>query len=192
MITVDAICRNCGISFKARAHDVKKGYGTSCSRACYFRSKKVKQVQERIWSKIEVLGNEECWPYKEKLNEHGYGVFHIKHKSLLAHRVIYQLSKGEIPAGMIIMHSCDNPSCCNPAHLTLGTQQDNIRDMNNKGRGVTPFGEKCHKSKLKESEVRKIRDLQGSKNHKELAEMFGVTPSNVLFILKKKTWKHVE
>lgn len=77
----------------------------------------------------------ECWPYRGAINNKGYGRFSTWvpiRRRLLAHRVQYFLTWGHLPP--VVMHTCDNPICCNPRHLVGGTQADNIRDMRSKGR----------------------------------------------------------
>lgn len=80
---------------------------------------------EKFWNNVDVCGENDCWEWKAACNNiTGYG-----HTSLgSSHRMAYKLKHGEIPAGMWILHSCDNPKCCNPAHLRAGTPQDNVDD----------------------------------------------------------------
>lgn len=75
-----------------------------------------------------------CWEWIGAIATHGYGYFGANGKSIRAHRASYQIYKGKIGDGLYVLHSCDNPSCVNPDHLWLGTQKDNIRDRNIKGR----------------------------------------------------------
>lgn len=81
-----------------------------------------------------------CWLWKAGKFHHGYGMFNLgrdyrgKQHTTYAHRVAYVLEHGDIPAGMVVMHTCDVTSCVNPAHLKLGTQRENIRDASAKGR----------------------------------------------------------
>lgn len=91
----------------------------------------------RFWSKVDRRGPEECWEWKCGRGDFGYGAFSIKHRNRGAHRVAWVLSNGPIPRGMWVCHSCDNPPCCNPAHLFLGTHQDNEDDKTAKGRRPT-------------------------------------------------------
>lgn len=77
----------------------------------------------------------DCWTWQAKTERAGYGLFRDSPTSwALAHRYSYELHHGPIPEGLIVLHSCDNPSCVNPAHLSLGTHQDNSDDMVSKGR----------------------------------------------------------
>lgn len=77
---------------------------------------------------------EACWEWKGKRQLNGYGSMTYKTKQLLAHRVAYTLYKGPIPDGLFVLHACDNPPCVNPAHLLVGTHQENIEDARRKGR----------------------------------------------------------
>ena len=89
----------------------------------------------RFWSKVEIGTPDECWPWKAARNSFGYGLFrHPVGKMVVAHRVAWSISHGPIPDGKVIMHSCDNPACCNTNHLTLGTQSDKMFDAVSKGR----------------------------------------------------------
>jgi len=90
---------------------------------------------QRLWNKVAKTSPDECWPWKAYRNGCGYGTIQCDGRSLLAHRVVYELTVGPIPPGMNVLHSCDNPACCNPDHLWTGTQADNIADMYAKGRG---------------------------------------------------------
>lgn len=153
----------------------------------------IEPIDKRLWSKVCVKGIGECWEYKERLNEHGYGVFHVKKKSILAHRMAYIITFGVNIDGMIIMHTCDNPRCCNPSHLKIGIQSDNVKDMINKGRNVVLAGSKHYKSKLTEADVINIRKYydSGQMKVKELSEKYKVNMNNIDFIIKRKTWKHI-
>jgi len=90
-------------------------------------------LEERFWEKVDVRGPDECWPWTRKHNPKGYGQFR-KDKMVQAHRMAWELTNGPIPDGLDVLHTCDNPPCCNPHHLFLGTNDDNMRDMNSKGR----------------------------------------------------------
>lgn len=94
----------------------------------------------RFWNNINIADTDSCWNWKKCVDKDGYGKWGILRrkqkvsKTLKTHRVSYQLTYGRIPEGLVVCHKCDNPRCCNPYHLFLGTQQDNLADMTNKGR----------------------------------------------------------
>ena len=88
---------------------------------------------EKFWSKVNRRGPDDCW---EWMNSGTYGHFYIgKGQARPAHRIAYELTYGDIPVGLCVCHHCDNPPCCNPTHLFVGTVQDNMRDKVAKGRG---------------------------------------------------------
>lgn len=90
----------------------------------------------RFWSKIDVKGANQCWPWKNSLRGSlGYGQFRIGDSICDAHRVALELKEGPLPKGRYVCHSCDSPKCCNPRHLFAGTQKNNMDDMTDKGRG---------------------------------------------------------
>lgn len=94
-------------------------------------------VEARFWVKVAKAGANECWPWIGAKRRHGYGDFHMKGATSIASRVAYMLHHGqEIPPGMHVLHLCDNPPCCNPAHLMLGTHQQNMRQMSERNRLV--------------------------------------------------------
>lgn len=98
----------------------------------------------RLWSKVQKGEPDQCWPWTAAKSNFGHGRFKVDGKLYLPHRLIYALTKGPITNaeehhGTVVMHSCDNPACCNPAHLSLGRQVDNVADMAAKGRSRSPF-----------------------------------------------------
>jgi hypothetical protein len=99
-------------------------------------------IESRFWAKVDERGPDECWEWKAGINRYGYGKFKAPHRrEVTAHRMVWMLSHGrEIPDGQCVLHRCDNRSCVNPAHLSLGTQLDNIRDRDRKGRHWAPSG----------------------------------------------------
>jgi hypothetical protein len=88
---------------------------------------------ERFWSRVDRRNEDECWPWTSTLDSDGYGKLRLTGKQRAAHRVAWALANGRNP-DLCVCHSCDNPTCVNPAHLWQGTQADNIRDMHAKGR----------------------------------------------------------
>lgn len=95
-------------------------------------SKKFTNIEEYFWSNVDKRGPDECWPWKGR--EKGYGQARFGGQAISAYRLAYILEKGEVPEGMVVCHSCDNPPCCNPAHLWVGTHSENTLDMVKKGR----------------------------------------------------------
>lgn len=110
----------------------------------------------------------------------------------LTHRAAWRMFVGEIPAGMNVLHTCDNPSCVNIKHLFLGTQADNMKDMWAKGRArpAAHKGEKHGMSKINAEIVREIRS--SSESGTKLASRFNLTPTTICDIRKRRTWNHVE
>jgi len=98
------------------------------------------KILNRFWSKVDKSGD--CWEWTGYRERYGYGRVSMvaigMSNKVLAHRAAWILTHGEIPSGMNICHTCDNPICVNPSHLFLGTHQDNMRDRDSKGRGVVP------------------------------------------------------
>jgi hypothetical protein len=155
----------------------------------------------RFWSKVAITANpDECWEWQASVGSHGYGQLSLgtfKNQTIaLSHRFVWQIKMGEIPNGMFICHRCDNRRCCNPAHLFVGTYQDNIDDMNKKGRarGGTALGENHGKSKLTNQLVLHIRETyaKGATDLKTLANEVGVSVSTVANVVNRSTWKHVK
>lgn len=93
------------------------------------------KVARRFWSKVDRRDPDECWEWKGSRIFSGYGQFWLGARQLKAHRIAYELGTGEMPPDdLVVCHACDNPPCCNPAHLWLGTVRDNVQDMIAKGR----------------------------------------------------------
>lgn len=131
-------------------------------------------------------GADACWPI-DGVKVHGYGRFHARRKQWQAHRIAYALAFDRAPDGLFVCHRCDNRACCNPRHLFLGTSQDNMDDMVAKGRQAV--GRRHGLAKLDEMTVQGIRAAHaGGVGYKRLALRFGVSKSNIRFIVKGKTW----
>lgn len=155
-------------------------------------------IAQRFWSRVklpDMIGTNECWEWMGSRSANGYGRFNPKHGAkCLAHRFMYELVIGPIPDGMFVCHSCDNPPCCNPSHLFAGTPQDNMDDMENKGRRVSPdmSGSKNPRARVSEGMVIEMRRLYKSGTRiKELCNMFNLSFSATSHIVNRYTWKHI-
>jgi len=123
----------------------------------------------------------------------GYGVLNICGKIKGAHVFSYELEYGLVEKGNQVLHSCDNPPCCNPKHLFLGNHLINMEDRNNKGRSKGPAGTLHANAILSEKDVVDIRKLYQNENITlaQLSQKFGVTLQSIHYIIKRKTWKHL-
>jgi predicted DNA-binding protein (UPF0251 family) len=160
----------------------------------------MKPVIERVLDKVVRIPFSGCWIFTGASNEFGYGIVGTGGRGMpndRAHRITYKHFHGEIPSGMFVCHECDVPSCCNPSHLFLGTNQDNVDDMVKKGRNSKPprnphvVGSAHPGSKLTEEQVSEIRlmHLRGAKQ-KELANQYGVAHQTISKIVNNKRYKN--
>lgn len=98
------------------------------------RDRVVKLFLVYFWLNVEIRGQDECWPWLSSRDLGGYGMFGYKGRAHKAHRIAYTLMRGDIPKGLHVLHKCDRPECCNPAHLYTGTNKENHHDKCRKGR----------------------------------------------------------
>src|SRR5689334_1517297 len=89
-----------------------------------------------LWKYVAIAGPEDCWPWTRAVVGFGYGHFKVAGRSVQTNRLAYELKNGPIPDGLCVLHRCDNPPCCNPAHLFLGTRKENNQDRHRKGRNA--------------------------------------------------------
>jgi hypothetical protein len=143
-----------------------------------------RQLVDRFWSKIKVGKPDECWEWQAATNKRGYGHFKWNGKVKYSHRMSWILHNGKIPKGLFVCHTCDNPKCVNPAHLFLGTNQDNMDDMVNKGRASIKL------TSDKVTEIRK-RYATGNETYRGLADEYGVVYGMIGFIVRGENWKHI-
>lgn len=152
----------------------------------------MKITQETIskfWKHVRIRGENECWIYEGKHRRYA-GFSDGRGNNMGAHRFSMTLKVGEIPGGMFVCHTCDNPSCVNPNHLFLGTPADNSRDMKRKSRQAHLRGEMHSRHKLTTEQVRQIRAWRAENRPlKEIAEKFGISFQHVSAIARGEKWK---
>jgi len=152
------------------------------------------EVNKRFWDKVDKRGPDECWEWNGAKCSSGYGIIRIENRALSAHRVSYEIHYGPIPDGMHVLHICDRPPCCNPAHFFLGTHQDNMDDRVKKNRSnrKVKIGEDAGSAKLTEAQVREIRQLRATgMTQRDVADRFGISQPNVWKIVHRKAWQHI-
>lgn len=163
----------------------------------------MKDMETKFWKKVDK--SSECWNWKGKVDEKGYGVFPVyvgrkplghktKSKWLFkkAHRVSWELINGDISGtGWLVCHRCDNRACVNPNHLFLGTANDNVQDMIKKGRqNLSRPGEKSPSAKLTQRQVDEIRlrYSMGDTTQIQLSREYRVSAGQISKIITKKRW----
>jgi hypothetical protein len=153
------VCRHCGQQFRrCYSHQIH------CDPKCAF------------WE--NVTPSEGCWEWRGTVTSHGYGTFSFNGNHIRTHRYSYELHDGSIPTGFAVLHSCDNPRCCNPSHLRLGTAADNARDRQDRLRGLkklTP--EICAKA---------LSLIASGRSTNSVAKEVGVWQGSLYFFLKRR------
>lgn len=148
---------------------------------------------QRFWNLVTVGEPDACWPWKGSRGKSGHGKFTVDRYSEHAHRAAWKFAFGDLPAGVCVLHRCDNPPCCNPRHLFTGSRADNIRDMIVKGRDRKAHGAANGLAKLTDDQVREMRRLYAEGAYQRtLAKRFGISQGAVSAIVTRRTWRHVE
>lgn len=158
------------------------------------------QAEERVarrvakfWALVDRRGPDDCWPWRGARvgRDRSYGGFVVdqRRRTVVAHRISFEMTNGPIPDGMFVCHRCDNPPCVNPAHLFLGTHADNMRDMAQKGRAADTAGERHPQARLTAEQVHVIRKmLADGRTHRSVAAEFDVCPATVSHISSGRNW----
>ena len=159
----------------------------------------------RFFAKVSITPTDNgCLEWLGSLDRGGYGHFKLGVRPTRAHRIAYLIANSIDPGLFFVCHSCDNPKCVNPEHLFLGTNKDNMRDKEKKGRGNQPRGEKHHSrldtewinrgqakgcAKLTSTDVTAIR--ADGRSQCKIAADYGVDRSQISLIKNFKSWRHV-
>jgi len=152
----------------------------------------------RFLARVGRSNSSDCWPWLGCKDRWGYGLVSDRRTCNLAHRAAYEHFVGPIPAGLCVLHRCDNPACVNPSHLWVGTVADNNLDMVSKGRhrfGIETAlqpGEKHYAARLKVADILEIRRRSAAGESRiALAAVFGVHPTHIKDIDLRRKWKCV-
>jgi hypothetical protein len=150
--------------------------------------------QRSVWEMSDIKGPTDCWLWRGAVDRDGYGTRSDWGRTRHVHTIAWELSNGRsLPSGYVVRHSCDVRVCINPAHLLLGTQQENIADRQARDRAAK--GERNGVSKLTADQVRAMRAeyVRGRNGgYARLARKYNVSPRAVFFIIKGQRWKHLE
>lgn len=170
--------RNC--SHCSRPFDAKCNFNKYCTPSCAF------------WRWVRVKSPKECWEWMGTRFHHGYGRMKYHGTVWYANRFSWELHNGPIPEGKLVCHECDNPPCCNPIHLWVGTYKENADDRDRKGRQIPFRGEQHGGHRLTEDDVRLLRSMYESGiRGKELDSAFSIAQGYGWRIAMRKMWKHV-
>lgn len=189
---IQIVCAACSLTFVA-FRSKRRRY---CSRTCQAEGYRGVSLPDRhvnadpanFHARLRQEG--ECLVWTGHRNTRGYGHFSIACRLVLAHRHAWSLANGPIPAGMFVLHHCDNPPCCRLDHLYLGTKADNCHDMHRRGRAPDFRGERHPSAKLSATDVERIRDrIACGETRTSCARDFHVTVQAVSAIAAGRTWR---
>ncbi len=181
---------------KIRVIPIQKSYasaitpeGLYCTRTYFFPWS---LLETKVTQNIEVRATgyaTECWLWTGSVDKDGYGRVRIQSVFIKIHRLIWLCRFGMIPDDLVVCHDCDQPGCCRPEHLKLGTSPDNIKERTRKGR--TARGANQGASKLTDDLVRHIRSLHPAWEYAEIGRKFGISRQHARRLVERKSWAHL-
>ena len=149
-------------------------------------------LSDAFWVKVERREPDECWEWQAYRDKRGYGHLRYDGRLHLAHRIAWSLTNGPIPEGLGVLHHCDNPSCCNPTHLYVGTAADNSADMVRRNRLRPAYGSLSVRAKMTEADVLEIRRLRAEgATVPAIAQMYGKHHNHIANIVYRRRWRHI-
>ena len=185
----EVACQRCGKKMVRYLSQI--GPLIFCSHAC-----RRGPVEERFWSKVDKSPHPQgCWMWKGAHHPDGYGLFQWpEKKEQRSHRIAWIMKNGDIPDGLWCLHKCPgvrNPGCCNPDHIYLGTQLENMRDAVADGTHFHARGEESANAILTESAVKEIRANYKRGAVNGLARKFKVSRLTIIGVGQRRSWKHI-
>lgn len=150
-------------------------------------------LSDRFWAKVDKsAGPLRCWPWTGAKFHFGHGAVKVNGRPWGTHRIAWELTHGDIPTTLRVLHKCDNPPCCNPAHLYLGTLKDNTADMWARGRANPRFGDGHPRAKLTAALVYAARQqVRRGARVSDVSRQLGVSTSALWSAVRGRTWRHV-
>lgn len=182
-------CEACGTEFKLRARATQRFCSRRCAATTNHTPRTLPAVpwQERFWRYVPDPRPAACWEWTGSRDQHGYGRLNRGRQGagiVKAHRASWEIHHGPIPDGLAVCHRCDNPPCCNPEHLFLGTLKVNTQDMMTKGRQVAPSGAGNGKTVYADAIIQEIRVAAAEgETYDALAARFGLTSKYICAVV---------
>ncbi len=164
-----------------------------CSKRCAGIVREGTPRERLMANVIRAAAEDACWGWAGRVlpGPRPYGSLKVDGRETLAHRLMWEVTHGPIAGDLLVLHRCDNPPCCNPAHLFLGTKKDNAQDALMKGRLFISAGERSGNAKLTADQVRAIRALDPNESAATVAARYGVSPALIYLIRQRRAWRHI-